>query len=45
MMMLMNQYPAFFISSSTDKTNINKNQQENLEMIYLQPVNKLMMNI
>ena len=42
MIMLINQYPIFGISSCTVKTNINKNKQENLNIISFRTVNKLM---
>ena len=45
MMMLINQYPYLCLSYSTAKTNINKNKQENPEIIVLNPVNQLMMII
>ena len=45
MIMLINQYPAFCIYSSTYKTNLKNNKQETIEMIDLQPVNKLIVKI
>ena len=42
MMMMINQYPYFCISSYTTRTNINKDKQENLEMIAFQPLFQLM---
>ena len=41
-MMLINQSAYFYISHSTDKTNINNNKQGKLSMISFQPVNEFM---
>ena len=44
-LMLINQCPAFFISSSSVKKNINNNKQLKLDIISLKPLNKLIIKI
>ena len=43
MMMFINKIPGFCIASHTSETNINKNQQEIVEMTAFNPVNILVM--